>query len=138
MKNASSTLTLRLDLSDATKYYFHPLKNGVYQSVGTFKGFTNRVYYVDETDKLVDSNFDKNTLCKTTKVEWWAYDKTKTYCLCLGTKTDRFFDLKMENLNKNWMSVYNGVADKSFTFTYGVLQYTSLHMPWMIKIIVAL
>ena len=119
MKDASSTLTLRLDLSDATKYYFHPLADGVYQSVGAFRGFTNRVYYVDETDKLVDSNFDKNTLCKTTKVEWWAYDKTKTYCLWLGTKTDRFFDLKMENLNKSWTSVYNGGADKSFTFTYG-------------------
>ena len=119
MKDQSSIVTLRLDLSDATKYYFHPLKDGVYQSVGAFKGFTNRVYYVDETDKLVDSNFDKNTLCKTTKVEWWAYDKTKTYCLWLGTKTDRFFDLKMENLNTNWMSVYNGGAAKSFTFTYG-------------------
>ena len=119
MKDASSTLTLRLNLSDATKYYFHPLKDGVYQSVGAFRGFTNRVYYVDEANKLVDSNFDKNTLCKTTKVEWWAYDKTKTYCLWLGTKTDRFFDLKMENLNKSWTSVYNGGADKSFTFTYG-------------------
>ena len=119
MKDASSTLTLRLDLSDATKYYFHPLADGVYQNVGAFKGFTNRVYYVDEKDKLVDSNFDKNTLCKTTKVEWWAYDKTKTYCLLLGTKTDRFFDLKMKNLNDNWMSVYNGGANKSFTFTYG-------------------
>ena len=118
MKDASSTLTLRLNLSDATKYYFHPLKDGVYQSVGAFRGFTNRVYYVDEANKLVDSNFDKNTLCKTTKVEWWAYDKTKTYCLWLGTKTDRFFDLKMENLNKSWTSV-NGEADKSFTFTYG-------------------
>lgn len=119
MKDASSTLTLRLNLSDATKYYFHPLKDGVYQSVGAFRGFTNRVYYVDEANKLVDSNFDKNTLCKTTKVEWWAYDKTKTYCLWLGTKTDRFFDLKMENLNKSWTSIYNGGADKSFTFTYG-------------------
>lgn len=119
MKDASSTLTLRLNLSDATKYYFHPLKDGVYQSVGAFRGFTNRVYYVDEANKLVDSNFDKNTLCKTTKVEWWAYDKTKTYCLWLGTKTDRFFDLKMENLNKSWTSVYNGGADKSFTFTNG-------------------
>ena len=119
MKDNSSSVTLRLDLSDATKYYFHPLKDGVYQNVGAFMGFTNRVYYADETDKLVDSNFDKNTLCKTTKVEWWAYDKTKTYCLLLGTKTDRFFDLKMENLNTNWMSVYNGGAAKSFTFTYG-------------------
>ena len=119
MRDNSSSVTLRLDLSDATKYYFHPLKDGVYQNVGAFMGFTNRVYYADETDKLVDSNFDKNTLCKTTKVEWWAYDKTKTYCLLLGTKTDRFFDLKMENLNTNWMSVYNGGAAKSFTFTYG-------------------
>lgn len=119
IKDKSSIVTLRLELSDATKYYFHPLKDGVYQKVGDFMGFTNRVYYTDEKYKLTESNFDKNKLCKTTKVEWWAYDKNKTYCLLLGTKTDRFFDLKMENLNTNWKSVNNGEADKTFTFTYG-------------------
>ena len=119
MKDKSSIVTLRLELSDATKYYFHPLKDGVYQKVGDFMGFTNRVYYANEKDKLTESNFDKNKLCKATKVEWWAYDKSKTYCLLLGTKTDRFFDLKMGNLNTDWMSVYNGGAKKTFTFTYG-------------------
>lgn len=119
IKDKSSIVTLRLELSDATKYYFHPLKDGVYQKVGDFMGFTNRVYYTDEKYKLTESNFDKNKLCKATKVEWWAYDKNKTYCLLLGTKTDRFFDLKMENLNTNWKSVNNGEADKTFTFTYG-------------------
>lgn len=119
MKDASSTLTLRLDLSDAKKYYFHPLADGIYENDGAFSGFTKRVYYAKEEDKLTESNFDKNKLCKATKIEWWAYDKTKTYCLCLGTKTDRFFDLKMNNLNTNWMSVYKSGANKSFTFTYG-------------------
>ena len=119
MKDASSTLTLRLDLSDAKKYYFHPLADGIYENDGAFSGFTKRVYYVDEKDKLVESNFDKTKLCHATKIEWWAYDKTKTYCLCLGTKTDRFFDLKMNNLNTSWMSVYKSGANKTFTFTYG-------------------
>ena len=119
MKDENSTLTLRLDLSDAKKYYFHPLADGIYENDGAFSGFTKRVYYVDEKDKLVESNFDKSKLCNATKIEWWAYDKTKTYCLCLGTKTDRFFDLKMNNLNTNWMSVYKSGANKSFTFTYG-------------------
>lgn len=119
MKDASSTLTLRLDLSDAKKYYFHPLADGIYENDGAFSGFTKRVYYAKEEDKLTESNFDKNKLCKATKIEWWAYDKTKTYCLCLGTKTDRFFNLKMNNLNTNWMSVYKSGANKSFTFTYG-------------------
>ena len=119
MKDENSTLTLRLDLSDAKKYYFHPLADGIYEQDGAFSGFTKRVYYVDEKDKLVESNFDKSKLCNATKIEWWAYDKTKTYCLCLGTKTDRFFDLKMNNLNTNWMSVYKSGANKSFTFTYG-------------------
>ena len=119
MKDASSTLTLRLDLSDAKKYYFHPLADGIYENDGAFSGFTKRVYYVDEKDKLVESNFDKTKLCQATKIEWWAYDKTKTYCLCLGTKTDRFFDLKMKDLNTSWMSVYKSGANKSFTFTYG-------------------
>lgn len=119
MKDASSTLTLRLDLSDAKKYYFHPLADGIYENDGAFSGFTKRVYYVDEKDKLVESNFDKTKLCKATKIEWWAYDKDKTYCLCLGTKTDRFFDLKMKDLNTSWMSVYKSGANKTFTFTYG-------------------
>lgn len=119
MKDASSTLTLRLDLSDAKKYYFHPLADGIYENDGAFSGFTKRVYYVDEEDKLVESNFDKSKLCHATKIEWWAYDKTKTYCLCLGTKTDRFFDLKMNNLNTSWMSVYKSGANKTFTFIYG-------------------
>lgn len=119
MKDKSSIVTLRLDLSDATKYYFHPLANGVYEQDGTSFGFTNRVYYVDEKDKLVESNFDKNKLCKATKIEWWAYDKTKTYCFCLGTKTDRFFDLKMEDLDKPWMPASITGSNKSFTFEYG-------------------
>ena len=41
MKDASSTLTLRLDLSDATKYYFHPLVDGVYKKNGSSEGFAN-------------------------------------------------------------------------------------------------
>lgn len=119
MKDKSSIVTLRLDLSDATKYYFHPLANGVYKQDGASFGFTKRVYYVDEKDKLVESNFDKNKLCKATKIEWWAYDKTKKYCFCLGTKADRFFDLKMEDLDKPWMPASITGSNKSFTFEYG-------------------
>lgn len=119
MKDKSSIVTLRLDLSDATKYYFHPLANGVYKQDGASFGFTNQVYYADEKDKLVESNFDKNKLCKATKIEWWAYDKTKKYCFCLGTKADRFFDLKMEDLDKPWMPASITGSNKSFTFEYG-------------------
>lgn len=119
MKDKSSTVTLRLDLSDAKKYYFHPLADGVYRS-GSSEGFTNRVYYVDENDKLVESNFDKTKLCKATKIEWWAYDKTKTYCRNLGTEVNRFFDLTMEKLGKlPWTSVSMDGSSKSFTFEYG-------------------
>lgn len=116
---SSSVVTLRLDLSDAKKYYFHPLADGIYKKNGSSEGFTNRVYYVDEKDKLVESNFDKNKLCKATKIEWWAYDKTKKYCFCLGTKTDRFFDLTMNKLNGNWMPASLSGSNKSFTFEYG-------------------
>ena len=119
MKDQSSTVTLRLDLSEATKYYFHPLADGVYTRNGAFDGFTNRVYYADERDKLTESNFDKTKLCKATKVEWWAYDKTKTYCRNLGTETNRFFDLTMNKLNGNWMPASLSGADKKFTFEYG-------------------
>ena len=119
MKDKSSIVTLRLDLADATKYYFHPLANGVYKQDGASFGFTNRVYYADEKDKLVESNFDKNKLCKATKIEWWAYDKTKTYCRNLGTETNRFFDLSMGNLNGSWMPASMTGSDKNFSFNYG-------------------
>lgn len=121
MKDKSSSIvTLRLDLSDAKKYYFHPLADGIYKKNGSSEGFTNRVYYVDEKVKLVESNFDKNKLCKATKIEWWAYDKTKTYCRNLGTTDKRFFDLTMENLGKlPWASVSMDGSSKSFTFEYG-------------------
>lgn len=120
MKDASSILTLRLDLTDATKYYFHPLANGVYKQDGAFSGFTKRVYYVDKKDKLVESDFDKTKLCQATKIEWWAYDKTKTYCLQLTpVETQRFFDLKMGDLNKEWTPVSLTGTGKTFTFAYG-------------------
>lgn len=119
MKDKSSTLTLRLDLSDSKKYYFHPLADGVYKQSGAFEGFTHRVYYADEKDKLVESDFDKTTICQATQIEWWAYDKTKTYCLKLGAKTERFFDLKMNMLNGNWTPVSLTGEAKNFTFQFG-------------------
>lgn len=113
MKDNSSTLTLRLDLSDSKKYFFHPLVNGC----------THRVYYADEKDKLVESDFDNTKICQATKIEWWAYDKTKTYCLNLGTRVNRFFDLAMNNLDGNWTSVSSKGETKNFTFQYGDLVY---------------
>lgn len=113
MKDKSSTLTLRLDLSDSKKYFFHPL----------FYSCTHRVYYADETDKLVESDFDKTKICQATKIEWLAYDKTKTYCLNLGTSDKRFFDLTMKNLDGNWTSVSSKGETKNFTFQYGDLVY---------------
>lgn len=119
MKDKSSTLTLRLDLSDSKKYYFHPLADGVYKQSGSFEGFTHRVYYADEKDKLVESDFDKSKLCNATKIEWWAYDKTKTYCLKLGSEDSRFFDLTMGKLDGNWTPVSLTDEAKTFTFAYG-------------------
>lgn len=113
MKDESSTLTLRLDLSDSKKYFFHPL----------FNSCTHRVYYADERDKLVESDFDKTKICQATKIEWLAYDKTKTYCLNLGTSDKRFFDLAMKKLNGNWTSVSSKSERKNFTFQYGDLVY---------------
>lgn len=127
MKDNSSKVTLRLDLSNATKYYFHPLVDGVYKTATTpegttINGFTHRVYYADEKDKLVKSDFDETKLCKTTKIEWWAYDKTKKYCKKLnnfGDESTRFFDLSMGNLNGAWMPASMTGSNKDFTFTYG-------------------
>lgn len=127
MKDEKSTLTLRLDLSDAKKYYFHPLVDGVYKTTTTpegttINGFTHRVYYAYEKDKLVKSDFDETKLYKTTKIEWWAYDKTKNYCKKLdnfGGVSTRFFDLTMNKLNGNWMPASLSGSEKKFTFEYG-------------------
>ena len=127
MKDQSSTVTLRLDLSDAKKYYFHPLVDGVYKTATTpegttINGFTHRVYYADEKDKLVKSDFDETKLYKTTKIEWWAYDKTKNYCKKLdnfGGESTRFFNLSMGNLNGSWMPASMTGSDKNFSFNYG-------------------
>lgn len=113
MKDKSSTLTLRLDLSDSKKYFFHPLVNDC----------THRVYYADERDKLVESDFNNTKICQATKIKWLAYDKTKTYCLNLGTSDKRFFDLAMKNLDGNWTSVSSKGETKNFTFQYGDLVY---------------
>lgn len=113
MKDKSSTLTLRLDLSDSKKYFFHPL----------VKGSTHQVYYADEKDKLVESDFEKTKICQATQIEWWAYDKTKTYCLKLDTRVNRFFDLAMNDLDGNWTSVSSKGETKNFTFQYGDLVY---------------
>ena len=127
MKDENSTLTLRLDLSDATKYYFHPLVDGVYKTATTpegttINGFTHRVYYADEKDKLVKSDFDETKLCKATKIEWWAYDKNKNYCKKLdnfGDESTRFFNLTMNKLNGNWMPASLSGSETNFTFQYG-------------------
>lgn len=128
MKDKSSSIvTLRLDLSDAKKYYFHPLIDGVYTTTTTpegttINGFTHRVYYADEKDKLVESDFNVTKLCKATKIEWWAYDKTKTYCLKLnnfGNESSRFFNLTMGKLNDKWMPASMTGSTKNYTFTYG-------------------
>lgn len=113
MKDKSSTLTLRLDLSDSKKYFFHPLVDDC----------THRVYYANEKDKLVENDFVKTKICQATRIEWWAYDKTKTYCLNLGTCDNRFFDLAMEKLDGNWESVSSKGETKNFTFQYGDLVY---------------
>ncbi len=128
MKDKSSSIvTLRLELSDATKYYFHPLIDGVYTTTTTpegttINGFTHRVYYADEKDKLVESDFNVTKLCKATKIEWWAYDKTKTYYLKLndfGNESSRFFNLTMGKLNDKWMPASMTGSTKNYTFTYG-------------------
>lgn len=104
-------------------YYFHPLKDGVYQKVGANQGFTHQVYYADEANKLVASDFDQGKLCKATKIEWWAYDLTKQYCANFGTTTDRFFDISMAKLSVNWMPVSMQGDGKEMTFKYGDVAY---------------
>lgn len=41
----------------------------VYKQDGAFYGFTKRVYYAAEKDKLVESDFDKNKFMQVNQIE---------------------------------------------------------------------
>ena len=116
VKDAKSTMTLRLNLNDVTNYYFHPMNNIN----------THHVFAEDEAHKIKESDFSSDVV-QTTKVQWRVYSSDKTQCVWWthsgGNYPPRFFDLSLNLLNNTdvgaWKKLNGGGVSSKQTFKYG-------------------
>lgn len=117
LKDASASMTLRLNQNDASNYYFHPMNN--------FN--THHVFAEDEAHKIMESDFSSQVVLAS-YVQWRVYNSERTqwiyYTHSSSTGvTPRFFDLSLQKLNNagidTWRDLDNkGVSNKQ-TFKYG-------------------
>ena len=116
LKDASASMTLRLNQNDVTNYYFHPMKNS----------YTHHVFAEDEAHKIKESDFFSEVV-QATKVQWRVYNSDKTqfvWWTYTGSSSSRFFDLSLDLLNNRaatnaWRNLDGkGVSSKQ-TFKYG-------------------
>ena len=117
LKDASASMTLRLNQNDASNYYFHPMNNIN----------THHVFAEDEAHLIKESDFSSQVV-QASYVQWRVYNSERTqwiyYTHSSSTGvTPRFFDLSLEKLNgagiSAWRDLDNkGVSNKQ-TFKYG-------------------
>lgn len=117
LKDASASMTLRLNQNDASNYYFHPMNNIN----------THHVFAEDEAHQIKKSDFSSQVV-QASYVQWRVYNSERTqwiyYTHSSSTGvTPRFFDLSLEKLNgagiSAWRDLDNkGVSNKQ-TFKYG-------------------
>lgn len=116
LKDASASMTLRLNQNDVSNYYFHPMNNS----------YTHHVFAEDEAHKIKESDFSSEVV-QATKVQWRVYNSDKTqfvWWTYTGSSSSRFFDLSLDLLNNRaatsaWRNLDgNGVSSKQ-TFKYG-------------------
>lgn len=116
LKDASASMTLRLNQNDVTNYYFHPMHNS----------YTHHVFAEDEAHKIKESDFYSEVV-QATKVQWRVYNSDKTqfvWWTYTGSSSSRFFDLSLDLLNNRaatsaWRNLDGkGVSSKQ-TFKYG-------------------
>ena len=117
LKDASASMTLRLNQNDVTNYYFHPMNNS----------YTHHVFAEDEAHKIKESDFFSEVV-QATKVQWRVYNSDKTqfvWWTYTGSSSSRFFDLSLDLLNNRaatsaWRNLdgKEGVSSKQ-TFKYG-------------------
>ena len=116
LKDASASMTLRLNQNDVTNYYFHPMNNIN----------THHVFAEDEAHKIKESDFSSEVV-KATKVQWRVYNSDKTQFVWWthkgGGYTPRFFDLSLNLLNDAgitaWRNLNGGGVSSKQTFKYG-------------------
>lgn len=117
LKDASASMTLRLNQNEASNYYFHPMNNIN----------THHVFAEDEAHQIKKSDFSSQVV-QASYVQWRVYNSERTqwiyYTHSSSTGvTPRFFDLSLEKLNgagiSAWRDLDNkGVSNKQ-TFKYG-------------------
>ena len=117
LKDASASMTLRLNQNDASNYYFHPMNNIN----------THHVFAEDEVHQIKESDFSSQVV-QASYVQWRVYNSERTQWrdYTYSSSDDvppRFFDLSLEKLNGEDISEWrdlnnNGVSNKQ-TFKYG-------------------
>ena len=116
LKDASASMTLRLNQSDVTNYYFHPMNNIN----------THHVFAEDEKHKIKESDF-RPEVVQATQVQWRVYNSDKTQFVWWthkgGSYAPRFFDLSLNLLNDAgitaWRNLNGGGVSSKQTFKYG-------------------
>ena len=115
LKDASASMTLRLNQNEASNYYFHPMNNIN----------THHVFAEDEAHKIKDSDFSSSVV-QATKVQWRVYNSDKTlwnYFTHPGPYNlpVRFFDLYLDKMNaiSKWYDLDNESVSRNLNFKYG-------------------
>ncbi len=117
LKDASASMTLRLNQSDVTNYYFHPMNNIN----------THHVFAEDEAHKIKESDFSSSVV-QASIVQWRVYNSDKTQFVWWthrgGDYAPRFFDLSLDLLNNqttvgSWRNLNGGGVSNKQTFKYG-------------------
>lgn len=115
VKDASATITLRLNQNDVSNYYFHPMNNIN----------THHVFAEDEAHKIKESDFDSKVV-QATKVQWRVYNSDRTlwnYYTHSGSQNlpVRFFDLYLKKMNDigSWYNLDNKRVSRKLNFKYG-------------------
>ena len=112
LKDASASMTLRLNQSDVTNYYFHPMNNIN----------KHHVFAEDEAHKIKESDFNSSVV-QASYVQWRVYNSDRTQWALYTHKsaTDaRFFDLSLSKINDGyWRNLDNKGVTRKQTFKYG-------------------
>ena len=116
LKDASASMTLRLNQNDVTNYYFHPMKNIN----------THHVFAEDEKYKIKESDFSSEVV-QASIVQWRVYNSDKTQYVWWthrgGDYPPRFFDLSLKLLNNTgagvWRNLNGGGVSSKQNFKYG-------------------
>lgn len=117
LKDGGASMTLRLNQSDVTNYYFHPMKNIN----------KHHVFAEDEAHKIKESDFSSSVV-QASIVQWRVYNSAKTQFVWWthrgGNYAPRFFDLSLDLLNNQttvgaWRNLNDGGVSSKQTFKYG-------------------